>query len=138
MTLLQRTLPSLLCCVIAFGYAPAWLHVSVCQNHHEAALDGAQVGASCTHSCGHSHNDVKRIEGNGALPDPNDQPSEHGHDSETCFVCQSLGNANGLASQWEMQLQSTRLCEPVFITGEFHLVQTALLIANPRGPPVRV
>ncbi|MGI9443641.1 MAG: DUF2946 domain-containing protein [Rubripirellula sp.] len=138
MTLLQRTLPSILCCVIAVGYAPAWLHVSVCHDHHAVGSDGGNADLPCLHRCGHSHSDATGIPGDEALTDTDEQPSGHGHDSETCFVCQSLGNANGLTLQWDTPLQSTRLCEPVFTPGEFALVGPSLSIAQPRGPPARV
>ena len=138
MTLLQRILPSILCCVIAIGYAPAWLHVNVCHDHHAVGLDGGTTDLACLHRCGHSRSDATEIPRDGALTDTEEEPSEHGHDSETCFVCQSLGNANGLTLQWDTPFHSTRLCVPVILPNEFVLVRPSLSIAQPRGPPARV
>lgn len=138
MTLLQRILPSILCCVIAIGYAPAWLHVSVCHDHHAVGLDGGTTDLACLHRCGHSRSDATEIPRDGALTDTEEEPSEHGHDSETCFVCQSLGNANGLTLQWDTPLQNTRIREPAFTPGRHLVVRPSLLIAKPRGPPALV
>lgn len=138
MSLLQKSLPILLCCVLAFGYAPAWFHVSICHDHHATGDDVETADFSCLGNCSHAHasasHESKTAESQGA----DGQSSDHEHDSDTCFVCQSLGNANGLTPEWDTPLKGTSFCEPTSIPNEFTFVGPSLSIAEARGPPVVV
>ena len=136
MTLLQRSLPSILCCVIAIGYAPAWLHVSVCHDHQATGFDVGKAGLSCLSVCGHAHVNQSQASHEAGLPDADEEHSEH--DSETCFVCQSVGNANGMTLEWDTPLQSISSGDPTSIPNDFVFVGTSLSIAQPRGPPALV
>ncbi|MAI31324.1 MAG: hypothetical protein CBE00_02720 [Planctomycetaceae bacterium TMED240] len=132
MNSLQRFLPSFLCCVIALGYAPAWLHVSVCHDHHAATGD-EKADISCLSSCSHTHDSLpQNAESEGSQP-ADDQSNEHG--SETCFICQSLGNANGLTLQWDADLSPEFLSSPTCSCNELTFVEAPLLLTGPRGPP---
>jgi hypothetical protein len=135
MTLLQKSLPSFLCCVLAIGYAPAWLHVSICHDHHATGDDVETAEFSCLGSCSHAHASASHESDAAGSQGAEGQPSEQQHDSDTCFVCQSLGNANGLTPEWDIPLQSTSFCEPTSIPNEFTFVGPCLLIAEARGPP---
>jgi len=144
MNSLQRSISSLLCLAIAMGYAPAWLHVSLCHDHHTSAPDGKTPTSSCAGTCSHTQantvglKDTVGSKGTVGSKDSDSQPSKHEHDSDTCFVCQSLGNANGLTLEWDTVLASTIFCEPSLISIEFTFVSPSLSIAEARGPPALV
>jgi hypothetical protein len=130
MNLLQKLLPSFLCSVIALGYAPAWLHVSVCHDHHASGDACVETNLSCFSECGHAHDSHDHQLGS---EDSDGQPPEH--DPETCLVCQSLGSVNGLTFRWETPLQCASLGEPISINNKVKFVGPSLGIAHPRGPP---
>jgi hypothetical protein len=137
MNLLHKIIPSFLCCVIAIGYAPAWLHKSTCHSDH-AVGSSAQSTFHCLGGCSHSKvNLPPDLDLNGPEGTEN-KPAEQQHDSETCFICQSLGSANGVTSHWDTPVEATIAVEPSSIPNESNFVGPSLSVVQPRGPPVRV
>ncbi len=135
MTLLQKSLSSILCCVIVLGHAPAWLHVTTCHDHQLAGVSDDNAGATCRSSCNHLHGSEATAAPEDGLQDADNNQSHHEHDSDTCFVCQSLAQATGVV--WE-------LVEPLAAIGVYPLgsvpseplcTGTSHSIAQPRGPP---
>lgn len=138
MTLLRRILPSILCCVIAFGYAPAWLHVSTCNVHQLSGIAPETALPSSLSICSHFHISETHVAhdcGANGDGDPHGQHSHNEHNSDTCFVCHSLANSNGLTLTWELTLVSTSVCLPVSLSNDPVFIGTSLSIASPRGPP---
>jgi hypothetical protein len=98
-SLVRPFLSSMLCCVIAFGHAPAWLHVATCDDHGSEASFFAKLGSATTaHTCGcHGHAcDPSPTDG-----DTSQESSPHeskSHDSDNCAICQSLAAPSGFVS----------------------------------------
>lgn len=132
-SLVRPTLTSiLLCCVIALGHAPAWMHVSSCAGHcGHASVDRGVCPTEVVHSCGcHSHGcDVPPHHGE----EPGYPPA---HDSDTCHICQSLAAPVGLVDLSGPTLTSDAVCE--FAARRLTSVVAQPSISWPplRGPPV--
>lgn len=138
MTLPQRFLSIILCCVMALGYAPAWLHVATCDGHHASErLAHADSTASC--GCGHSHEHG----GSGKVDLPSEDSEgtdsegtpDHGHDSDSCPICQSLSNANGVATKLNMPPVSSLFSWPISQPSEHIFVAPSRSTVQTRGPP---
>lgn len=135
MTLLQRFLSSILCCVIAVGYAPAWLHVSTCHDRHASEADSDKAGSACLPSCSHSHVNQSHASHDDGPTDTDGHQSPNKHDSDTCFVCQSLANATGVTLELGSSLEGTSVNQPAFLPDEPIFIGLFLSIAQARGPP---
>ncbi len=138
-SLIRPLLSSLLCGVIAFGHAPAWLHVATCDsNSHSHALASPTVtsptepASVCSHGCYHHVAEVNESE---TASHSHESHSDHQHDSDNCVICQSLASPTGVA--WEQAIAgiSEFVSEPAFLIGCCPLTATFLSIAHPRGPP---
>ncbi len=139
----QSLLTSIMCCVIAFGHAPAWLHVATCDDGCGTALlsnvaspvaDAETSVSACPHGCCHH---AAKVDLSSEAQSPTDlpsKPSDH-HDSDTCAVCQSLAGSNGVVSFVCASLALEYLCEPAFICADRAAVEASISIAQPRGPP---
>lgn len=137
---------SLLCGMIVFGQAPAWLHVGSCEGHGHvsASVTQAEMTSSertvsvCSHGCQHHATDLGNLQPV-ALPDDSpvsgDQHSDHQHDSESCVICQSLASANGVTWQMLVSVPSEFSSRPVFVAQDRILAANLLSIPQPRGPP---
>ena len=114
----------LLCGLVAFGHAPAWIHVAQCTDSSVAAT--SETG--CKHCC---CNHVKS--------DKSEQKSEsHDEGSESCAICQSLASATGVITRLGSDI-CFKFCVEITRTPERFLVESnPLSVARPRGPPVLV
>ena len=138
MTMPRRLLSIVLCCVMALGYAPAWLHVATCDGHHASErLAHADSTASC--GCGHSHEHGGS--GNVDLPaedfegtDSESTPA-NGHDSDSCPICQSLSNAKGVATKLHVPPVSSLVSWPISQPNDNIFVASAHSTVQSRGPP---
>ncbi|WP_145117146.1 DUF2946 domain-containing protein [Rosistilla oblonga] len=122
-SLFRPILPSLLCLVVAWGHAPAWLHVATCDGHghHHAAA------SVCSHGCHHHAGDDSKT---------SDGESHHQHDADDCPICQSLASPSGVNWNLDPSLLSDRLVQSSDPILDAVAVAATLSIARPRGPPV--
>ncbi|WP_417746867.1 DUF2946 family protein [Rosistilla oblonga] len=135
-SLFRPILPSLLCLVVAWGHAPAWLHVATCDGHgdHHAAA------SVCSHGCHHHAGDLPNA-GDLQADESNaagacDGESHHHHDADDCPICQSLASPSGVNWNLDPQLLSDRLVQSSDPILDAVAVAATLSIARPRGPPV--
>lgn len=112
--LLRPLLTAVLCCVVAFGHAPAWLHVATCGKAIGVNLDGCETTGGSGHCCCKRSNPfAERIVSKGSrgehqgstsqqspsrslaesLPDSSQPPGDHS--SDDCVICHSLMSAIG-------------------------------------------
>ncbi|TWU43845.1 hypothetical protein Q31b_13770 [Novipirellula aureliae] len=155
-------LASLLCCVIALGHSPAWLHVATCGcTHVDAAVSLATSPGStrhdhCSHCCGHVENghvesgptENAPTENGGVASHDGDQPVAivsvssspahehgHGHDSEACAICHSLASSCGVPWQLDVMSVSQAVCHFVLARHQEPFLPRLSASAHPRGPP---
>ena len=130
-------LSSILCCVIAFGHAPAWLHVATCDGHSHAksSVSSEKTEPTCSHCCHHQHDDEEAT-GQELLRIDGDGGSHHEHDSGNCLICQSLASPCGVTWQINQTLVTGLVFQPAFFPSECLFASASLSIAHPRGPPV--
>ena len=138
MTLPPRLLSIILCCVMALGYAPAWLHVATCDGHHASErLAHADSTASC--GCNHSHEHGGS--GNVDLPAENSEGTDsegtpdNGHNSESCPVCQSLSNANGVGTKLSVPPVGSLDSWPISQANDHIFAVPSHSTVQTRGPP---
>ncbi|QDV12599.1 hypothetical protein CA51_24850 [Rosistilla oblonga] len=126
-------LSSMLCCVIAFGHTPAWMHVATCDGDCKV-LDAAIVQARsvCSHGC--DHHVVAHESTDNSADSPSSAPAED-HDSDTCVICQSLANSCGPVSLDLQLLAPEYACEPAYELATPLPIDASIAIAQPRGPP---
>lgn len=115
----RHLLTAVLCCVVTFGHAPAWLHVATCDDAACVKSSGTAATskvsadeAGCRSCCSHAHGSAVRAIAMGASsPRPADasrfaaeaatetDPSGHSsssgqplgeHSSDDCTICHSL------------------------------------------------
>lgn len=134
--LVRPLLSSILCCVIAFGHAPAWLHVATCEDGCGATSVATTPESSvdCSHGC-HHHPTESLVATQGETASPPPAAPAGGHDSDTCAVCQSLASSNGVVSLGPTTLAFEYVCEPSFVCADRLPVEASIAIAEPRGPP---
>ncbi len=122
--------------MIAFGHAPAWLHVAGCEhgNHLvEASTYRPQDDACCCHH-GHDHQASEAEEGE---PNPASRGHQHphGHDSDTCAICQSLVAPTGVKLDLDPVVHDEGLVAVAAIAELSAPAPTLRSIPQPRGPP---
>lgn len=126
----RSTLMSILCCVIALGHAPAWMHVATCDGHCSyASVENGACGSGVSHSCGcHSHGSDATAKDDRPDPPP-------AHDSDSCHICQSLAAPSGVVDHHCPQLVSDSVCE--LAVSRLATVYARSSISWPplRGPP---
>lgn len=137
-SLVRPFLSSILCCVIAFGHAPAWLHVATCDDHSHAksSVSSEKAESTCSHCCHHHHDDDEEAIGQELLRIAGDGGSHHEHDSDNCLICQSLASPCGVTWQLSLPLVTGLVSQPALLPAERVFASAALSIAHPRGPPV--
>ena len=122
--------------MIAFGHAPAWLHVATCEDGCGDAVVAVPDDSvtACSHGCRHHASDASdskaTSEESGLPANPADQ-----HDSDTCAVCQSLAASIGVVSLSATTLAREYVRERLFFGADQDPVVASLSIAQPRGPP---
>ena len=126
-SLVRPILSSILCCMIAFGHAPAWLHVATCEVD---CGDTSGVSSDSLTACGCCHHSDEPAESS-SQPDA---PADH-HDSDSCAACQSLAGSIGVVSLSETTLAREYVCDLVFVRAEQDPIVASCSIAHPRGPP---
>lgn len=133
--LTQSAWAILLCCVIALGHAPAWMHVATCGCTHvdpaaQLTITSCSTGHDhCSHCCGHVDDD------DSVLADQ-DQKSGHEHDSDSCAICQSLASSCGVPWQLDLLSDSELVFQFAYATPDESLLPLWIVSAHPRGPPV--
>lgn len=126
-SLVRPLLSSILCCMIAFGHLPAWLHVATCGDGCGNTPVAVAEDTSCSHGCCHHSDDSA---------EPNSLPEAPAdHDSDSCAACQSLASSIGVVSLSETTLAREYVCEPVFARVDRDPIGASFSIAQPRGPP---
>jgi len=127
-SLFRPLLSSLLCGVIAFGQAPALLHVACCHGEPEASACNAEVQAVvCSGGCQHAKQD------HGVDPaGPKHAPA---HDPDSCTICQSLLGPAGLVWVDESPLVIDCLYERATQGVDRNLYEAILCVPQPRSPP---
>ncbi|GAA5505418.1 DUF2946 family protein [Novipirellula caenicola] len=133
-SLVRPVLSSILCCMIAFGHAPAWLHVATCEGGcGEVAVSDAP-STTCSHGC--CHHSSSAADSDKPIEDP-DRPAEPAdqHDSDTCALCQSLASSIGVVSVSTTTLAPEYVCEFLLVGTDQDPVVAPFSIAKPRGPP---
>ncbi|HBJ36614.1 MAG TPA: hypothetical protein DDZ51_18030 [Planctomycetaceae bacterium] len=115
--LLRPLLTAVLCCVVAFGHAPAWLHLATCGKTSSGVGEGCEtiVGGHCC--CKHTNPFAGRSVSKGASASSKVSPKVNadesmnsrlvgelvpvtdlpidGHSSDDCVICHSLMSAVG-------------------------------------------
>jgi hypothetical protein len=111
--LLRPLLAAVLCCVVALGHAPAWLHVATCGT--ESRVFEASCQSNSGSHCGckrskpfadrsaskeslaqrHSGGQQKSPGGPGSEPSPVSERPIGEHSSDDCVICHSLMSALG-------------------------------------------
>ncbi|HBJ37722.1 MAG TPA: hypothetical protein DDZ51_23795 [Planctomycetaceae bacterium] len=111
--LLRPFLAAVLCCVVALGHAPAWLHVATCGT--ESRVFEASCQSNSGNHCGckrsnpfadrsaskeslaqrHSGGQQKSPGGPDSEPSPNSERPIGEHSSDDCVICHSLVSALG-------------------------------------------
>lgn len=128
--MLRPLLASLLCGMIAFGHAPAWLHVADCGGEvhvgqvHRHADDEHDV---CQH---HRHDHAS---GDATQAGGHDESSHH--DSDSCVICQSLAAPTGFTFELTAPPTIGLVAEPLAILDAARPADALLSIPQPRGPP---
>ncbi|WP_146402354.1 DUF2946 family protein [Planctomycetes bacterium CA13] len=135
-SMIRPFLSSILCCVIVFGHAPAWLHVAICDGHShtEAIVSGEKTEPTCSHCCHHHHDDASAI-AKDRLRNAGDGGSHHEHDSDNCLICQSLASPFGVTWQLSLPLVTGLVSQPALLPADSVFASASHSIAHPRGPP---
>jgi len=156
--LLRPLLTAVLCCVVAFGHAPAWLHVATCGKTSGGVGEGCEtiVGGHCC--CKHTNpfagRSVSKVAGGitkvrpkvnadepmssrmvGELVPTADLPIDD-HSSDDCVICQSLMTAVGEIDLGQVESDFE---QPIFITSvgpSNRLSDGVSSTLHLRGPPV--
>ena len=121
----------LLCSVAALGQAPAWLHVSLCNDCETHAHPSKPERKA--HSCGHAS--CRHHAAQEETDSSEGTPTTPGHDSDSCAICQSL--ACPVGSRWTLTKPFVvgdvreRLSSPPPPVAVLFRVATVY----PRGPP---
>jgi len=143
-SLLRPLLSSMLCCVIAFGQLPAWLHVASCHGHAHCVRVAAEKDSAdvCSHGCHHlstnrEADNSRRGEATRVVRS-REAPAVPSHDSEHCVTCHSLASPVGLVWNLELPLVQESLYELAAICVDRLAVEPSFTIPQPRGPPVVV
>ncbi|WP_345321575.1 DUF2946 family protein [Novipirellula rosea] len=141
-SLVRPVLSSILCCMIAFGHAPAWLHVATCEGHSHAkacvssdSVSSEKTEPTCSHCCHHHHDDDASATDQDRLRIAGDDGSHHEHDSDNCLICQSLASPCGVTWQLSLPIVTGLVSQPALLPAESVFASASLSIANPRGPP---
>jgi hypothetical protein len=158
-SLFRPLLTSILCCVLAFGHAPAWLHVVTCDDHcgHATTAGHAADSDKHTHVCplqGHqSHPAVTPSTEKPSTEKPStEKPSTEKieqfgqslnassgthtpHNSEGCGICQSLAAPCGFADATFASPASGVSCKTVVLWKQFAEISSQLSLPPLRGPP---
>jgi hypothetical protein len=135
-SLFRPFLSTILCCVIACGHAPAWLHVATCDGHaHAKSIVLSEKAGASAHCCHHHHDDEPQ---SSTQPDTKGDGSNHEHDSGSCLICQSLANALGVTWDLSVSLPVDAVSQPAMLPVDCMFASASLSIAHPRGPPVLV
>ena len=137
-SLFRPLLTSMLCCVIAFGHAPAWLHVATCDDHcgHESSA-GHVDATPHAHVCplsGHGRQAAGTIE---QVRLPSDVPlgAHTPHDSDGCGICQSLAAPCGFADAIVASPTYGVSCESIDLQKPAVEIASQLSLPPLRGPP---
>lgn len=106
-------LSAVLCCVVAFGHAPAWLHVATCGSGGSVVGDRCDSNSGGHCGCKHTNPFADRSASKPSLApqhtgDPQELPSDADsesspdsgrpigdHSSDDCVICHSLMSAIG-------------------------------------------
>lgn len=137
-SLVRPILSSILCCFIACGHAPAWLHVATCDGHSHTQVSGPDLTAasSCSFGCHHHHDDKPTVVADDGVQIDGDGATHDEHHSENCFVCQSLAGPCGVVPEIGILLAVGLVSQSSAVSVERLVVSASLSIAHPRGPPV--
>ncbi|WP_146516058.1 DUF2946 domain-containing protein [Rubripirellula amarantea] len=145
-SLVRPILSSILCCVIVFGHAPAWLHVATCDtccDDSSGSLSSSGIVGSYACSChshhcdtSHHHDSKKTESAECGDASPCDTPQEgEPHDSDSCPICQSLASPCGFVDAYSTLLISAPACESFVLPMCLDEVSSLLLLPPSRGPP---
>jgi hypothetical protein len=128
----------MLCCVIAFGQVPAWLHVATCDDHSHATVDCSsdQPKSVCSHCSDHHVNDKSTLVEQDGTQVVGASGTNHGHDSAHCLICHSLASPCGVTWKLCGRVFTDFVSEPAVLATERVLSSASFSIAQPRGPPV--
>ncbi len=135
-SLIRPFLSSILCCVIAFGHAPVWLHVATCDGHsHAEVVEKSDDSAkSCSHCC--HYLDVDTGVDQPSMIARGAGGSHQEHDSDNCLICHSRATPSGVAWQTFPPVFTGASSLPAPLPGECVFVSASRTIAHPRGPPI--
>ncbi len=146
-------LSSVLCCAIALGHAPAWMHVATCDGHSHSMVtkNVANPSSGCSHCCHQHHGDGRADDTVAGFAVTENAPVGHSptrgggpvgshdeHDSDDCLICQSLASPCGVTWKLESLLLLSVVVQPALLPIERSFASPTLSIAHPRGPPVAV
>ena len=136
MNLLPRFVTSILCCTIAFGHVPAWIHVSDCDSscHLTVSAFECMGNSCCSHHCHHQDDQSSDLAHDGLRVDASESSSRQ-HDCEGCAICQSLNNHYGMTWQFVYLSGVGAVYQPARLPAERLLVSASFSIVHPRGPP---
>lgn len=128
-SLFRPLLSSLLCGLIAFGQAPALLHVACCHGEPKAsAYTAEEQSAVCSGvGCQHANQDHS--------VDPEGPKHAPAHDPDSCTICHSLLGPAGLVWVDELPLVFDFLYERATLGVDRNLYEAILCMPQPRGPP---
>jgi len=151
--LLRPLLAAVLCCVVAFGHAPAWLHVATCGT--ESSVFEASCQSNSGSHCGckrfnpfadrsaskesltlrHSGGLQKSPSGPDSEPSPVSERPIGEHSSDDCVICHSLMSALG---QIDLGLDISRIQHSYFLAAAVSrnwLSDGVSRALHLRGPP---
>lgn len=144
MTLFVRPIAvNLLCLMAVIGPAPAWLHMAVCDHEKHGIVtessdpERGQHHHDCCHVSPQNADRHGEHDPSGEHDQPSGEPSHsnRNHDSDHCFLCQSLGAPNGVV--WKLDLLSNVHLDVGIATIPVIAApgSISLSIPQPRGPP---
>ncbi len=124
-SLSRPLLLTLLIASVAFGHAPAWLHLATT---HGIDQDTAVSRTAC--SCSHHH--LAKTAGDSGNPPEDARGSEH----DGCVLCQSLFGTVGFVAAGNADLFFQRLVTKLVSLDHGENTSPLRSWAHPRGPPI--
>lgn len=144
---------AVLCCLVACGHAPAWLHVATCGEASGTDLGGYAIGGGHHACCHHSNPFAGRVDSKvsaGSRHDVSAHASQSRsasesspcsgrpageHSGDDCVICQSLMSAVG---HIEFEVPVSAALEPLYLSGveaSDPLSEGVARALHLRGPP---
>jgi len=141
-SLVRLFIAPLLCCVLAAGHAPAWLHVLTCESTAHSVDPADEVAGAPACCSQHSHcssergkSERSKSETRATATNASQGSPGHQHHSDDCMVCQSLAGPLGVTWEFQQPVATSELCERVVPLTDCQVASVILSLPHLRGPP---